>query len=120
MGHVARDAALIAAIPNIGAYAKSPFIYEAGSIALPNSQYSQLAGLLSATQKGQYLVTQAGGGIIGWLRVMGSSNIPKAIELFFQGEGFTPGGYLASIGVLELLEEYPNLFEDILDMYMCK
>ena len=44
-GHVSRDALLIAAIPNIGTWAKNPVMYEIGQKTLPRGVYQGLQGL---------------------------------------------------------------------------
>jgi hypothetical protein len=85
---------------------------EAGSVALPDSVYAGVEGF-SAIQKGKILTELAGGGVSGWLKVMASSNMAKAMQLFLEGTGLTPGAALAALAGLEAADlKYPTCWED--------
>jgi RHS repeat-associated protein len=96
MGHVSRDAALMAAIPNIGTWGKNPVLYEIGSKTLPTSEYIGL-GLegLGAIEKGRRIVMAH-----GWMRaLMPTLNIVNYAKTI--GTRLTPAGYILGILGLE-------------------
>ena len=108
-GGIARDAALAAVIPNIGAWAKNPVMYELGSTTVPTTVYQGISHL-STAQKGVALVEMNGGGLGGIARTaLGTSwkyvgeNLATTV-----GTGLTPGGYLSLDVGLHALDSYTN------------
>ena len=59
IGTLTRDAELILAVPNIGSWAKNPFLYEVGSTTVPTEVYEAMNGL-NAVAKGDYLLSNYG------------------------------------------------------------
>jgi len=93
---------MAAAIPNIGQWVKNPVMYEIGSKTLPHAKYAEL-GLqgLSTIQKGQRIVQAQ-----GWLGAL-TPSMTSAYSTTIS-TGLTPGGYLAGIAGLDILDRVRN------------
>jgi hypothetical protein len=97
IGSLTRDAELTLAIPNIGAWAKNPLLYEIGSTTVPTDVYEAMDGL-NAIGRGNYLISNYGG--VGTLQL----NYEALITGEFAntvGTGLTPGGWLLLGGVAQ-------------------
>jgi len=100
LGTFARDAALVAVIPNIGTWAQNPFLYELGSTTVPGDVYEAMDGL-SAIERGSYLMSNYGLGGTAAL------NIEAAVTGEFGntiGTGLTPGGWLLIGGIGQYID----------------
>ena len=90
-GAFARDAYLMAKIPNLGAWGKNPAMYEAGQTTVPRGVAAALERL-SAVERGKVLVQANGGGIIGGVKTVFGTTWSQAAHTI--PTGLTPGGNL--------------------------
>jgi hypothetical protein len=93
LGTFARNAALVAAIPNIAEWSQNPLLYEIGQTTVSPELYESVADM-SAIERGQFLVDQAGG---SYLRAMFGTAWGQVGNTI--GTGLTPGGWLFLGGV---------------------
>lgn len=100
IGTATRNAELILAIPNIGAWTKNPVLYEIGSSTVPTDVYELMDGL-TAIQKGNYLISNFGlGGTLALnLEAVGTGAFAQTI-----GTGLTPGDWLLVVGASNYLK----------------
>jgi RHS repeat-associated protein len=95
LGAFSRDLLVTAYIPNFGAWAKNPVLYEIGSTTVPSNVYGAMKGL-NAVQKGRYLFSNYGLG--GTLRL--NYQALKAGEFTNTiGTFGTPGANLILLGI---------------------
>jgi len=97
LGGLSRDVALSAAVPNIGAWARNPVMYELGQTTLSRSAYQGLRHL-DPISRGRALVQANGGGLGGGLRAAFGTNWGQVGNTV--GTGLTPGANLAGIAGL--------------------
>jgi hypothetical protein len=98
LGHVSRDAFLMALIPNLGKWVESPFFYELGSTTVPEEVWTILRPL-AVIERGHYLWGKYGLGGFLWL----TGNFGTTIAT-----GLTPGAWLGLTGTLEVLDCYSD------------
>lgn len=96
LGGFSRDIAFIAAIPNLGTWAGSPFAYEVGSTTVTAELYAAMQGM-TAIQRGHYLVATYGR--LGWIFQTAPGQFGATV-----GTGLTPGGSLLLIGLFEAVD----------------
>jgi YD repeat-containing protein len=95
-----RDILITAAIPNIGAWAKNPVLYEIGQTTTSPVAFNAMQWYgFNAVQKGQYLVNLANGSYINATFGTVWSQVGNTILT-----GLTPSGYLFILGVGESVD----------------
>ncbi len=105
-GGIARDAALSAFVPNIGAWAKNPVMYELGSTTVPTRVFNTISHL-DPVSRGRILTQMNGGGLGGMVKTaFGTSwKYVGANTASTLGTGLTPGGNLAVIAGIHGVDE---------------
>ena len=96
-GGVSRDAALMALIPNLGTWAKSPFFYELGSTTVPNLLWKSKLRYMTVIGRGQFLWAKYGMRAWFW-RAGGFRSTVRT--------GLTPAAWLALIGSIDVADIY--------------
>ena len=105
-GGIARDAALAAVVPNIGAFAKNPAMYELGSTTVPTRVFNMISHL-DPVSRGRILTQMNGGGLGGMVKTaFGTSwKYVGANTASTLGTGLTPGGNLAVIAGIHVADK---------------
>ncbi len=108
-GGIARDAALAAVVPNIGAFAKNPVMYELGSTTVPTRVFNTISHL-DPIGRGRALTQMNGGGLGGMVKTaLGTSwKHVGSNPLSTMGTGLTPAGNLTVIGGIHIADEMTN------------
>jgi RHS repeat-associated protein len=96
MGHVSRDAALQAMVPNIGTWAKNPVLYEIGQKTLPTLPEGFKA--LTAIERGRVIVRQ-----VGWVKAV-TPTFKVAPYATTIRQGLTPGAWVLVIGTVDAVD----------------
>ena len=114
-GAFARDAYLVARIPNIAEWARSSFLYETGSLTVPADVFELMEGL-NAIQKGEYLISNFG--LASYLLpVEAASTGQFAITIW---TGLTPAAWLSLGAGAQVVDTWPEIPGVIYNWYIGK